>query len=88
MFFLSGRDEFGLRAEWSGGVRAARKSLLLADLGYTVGTRLNDFKHARHTASGGRRIMNRFAHSARPGLEVLQGIVGKACCWYDYVGKF
>ena len=29
-FSSPGRDEFGLRAEWSGGVRAVRKSLLLA----------------------------------------------------------
>ena len=67
-FSSPGRDEFGLRAEWSGGVRAVRKSLLLA---YQAWSRTRAQRSASQTrpshAKAWSADSNAYAHSAWPG---------------------
>ena len=67
-----GRDEFGLRAEWSGGVRAVRKSLLLA---YQAWSRTRAQRSASQTRPSHRKRWSAdlyaYAHSAGPGFVLL-----------------
>ena len=72
-FSSPGRDEFGLRAEWSGGVRAVRKSLLLA---YQAWSRTRAQRSASQTRPSHRKRwsadLNAYAHSAGPETVVTR----------------
>ena len=70
-FSSPGRDEFGLRAEWSGGVRAVRKSLLLA---YQAWSRTRAQRSASQTRPSHRKRWSADSIASRipPGLGFLE----------------
>ena len=72
-FSSPGRDEFGLRAEWSGGVRAVRKGLLLANPGQAKDSRTRSASQTRPShAKAWSADLNAYAHSAGPETVVTR----------------